>query len=53
MKIIIDLDEIVLEQLQWMADRDQRSRKKLIELLLRKAAEEYTPKNPKWPKEKN
>jgi hypothetical protein len=48
MRIQIDLGETILEQLEWMANRDARKRKNLIERIITKAAEDYSPKNPKW-----
>jgi len=37
MKVIIDLDESILTKVQKMADDDDRSRKQMLELIIRRA----------------
>ena len=39
MKILIDLDEKILSQIQELADKDRRKRKQMIELLIEKAVQ--------------
>jgi hypothetical protein len=47
-KVQLDLSTDYLEQLQFMADRDHRSRKSFMEFLLMKAANEYPLKWEYW-----
>lgn len=47
-RIQLDLSLDYLEQLQFMADRDHRSRKSYMEFILMKAADDYTPKWEGW-----
>jgi hypothetical protein len=51
MRVEINLSENILDQLQFMADRDDRSRKNFIESLLTKSTEDGDFKYPKWEKQ--
>jgi len=37
MKVIIDLDESILSKVQTLADKDDRSRKQMLELIIKRS----------------
>ena len=39
MKVIIDLDNATLDKVQQKADKDERSRKQMLELIIKRAVQ--------------
>lgn len=44
MRIQIDLDDSIVSKIQKIADRDQRSRKNMIEMMIQKSVQSGNPK---------